>query len=160
MSRICIGVATKPQALKGQFRLKPNLLNLKNYKKISKMEVSAVTYDVESVSLRDTFVIIKLKGIDSCEQAEQFRNKEVFAEVEEKVEEHFDLLGFAVVVDSKEIGKVIDINNYGSKDILSINGARPCMMPVIDELISSIDEANKVVVLNKIIFEQVVVYED
>ena len=34
MDRELIGVVTKPQALKGQFRIKPQLNNLKNYKKL------------------------------------------------------------------------------------------------------------------------------
>ncbi|MBQ7352342.1 MAG: 16S rRNA processing protein RimM [Clostridia bacterium] len=160
MSRICIGVVTKPQALKGQFRVKPNLINLKTYKKLSEIEIDNTTYSVESVSLRDTFVILKIKGIDSCESAELLRNKEIFADIEQKVEEHFDLQGYGVVVESENIGVIVDINNYGSKDILSIEGNNSCLIPVIDKLIDKIDEQENVVYLNKNIFEQVAVYED
>ena len=160
MGRICIGVATKPQALKGQFRLKPNLLNLKNYKKIKNVEISGKDYVVESVSLRDTFVVLKLQGVDTCEIAETFRNREVFAEMEEKVESHLDLMNYKVTVDSKDVGIVEDINNYGSKDILSIVGEESFMIPVIDDLIVNIDENNHIITLNKNIFEQVAVYED
>ena len=97
-----IGVATKPQALRGQFRIKPEILNLKLFKKLTSLSIDNVNYDVENVSLRETFVIVKLKGIDSCEQAETFRNKPVFADVQiEKVESNIDFIGFEVFVENE-----------------------------------------------------------
>jgi 16S rRNA processing protein RimM len=160
MEKQLIGVATKPQALKGQFRIKPSILNFKQFKKIKNVFIDNSEYTIESCSIRDTFVIIKLDGIDTCEQAEKFRNKEVFAEIEVAVESHFDLTEFEVIIDGMSVGKVLDINNYGSKDILSISGNSNIMLPVIDDLIIKIDENNKQVILNKDIFNQVAVYED
>ena len=160
MDRINIGVITKPQALKGQFRLKPSLLNMKAYKKMTCLKIDNTEYNVESVTLRDAFVIFKLQGIDTCEQAEALRNREVFAMVEIDTDEHFDLVDFEVVVDDKKIGTITSIDNFGSKDILSITGARNVMLPVVDGLIVSVDESTKVVTLNKEIMEQVAVYED
>ena len=77
-----IGVVTKPQALKGQFRIKPEIFNLKTFKKLELVFLEEQEFIVESVSLRDTFVIMKLKGIDTCEQAEALRNSRVYAEIE------------------------------------------------------------------------------
>lgn len=155
-----IGVVTKPQALKGQFRLKPSLLNLKSYKKMGAIKIDDNEYNVESVTLRDTFVIFKLQGIDTCEQAELLRNKEVFADIVIDTDENFDLVNFDVYVEGIRIGSIISIDNFGSKDILSIAGARNVMAPVIDGLIQGVDEACRVVNLNKEILEQVAVYED
>jgi ribosomal 30S subunit maturation factor RimM len=55
---------------------------------------------------------------------------------------------------------VTDINNYGSKDILSIKGEHSIMLPVIDGLISQVLDDNKKVIIDANIFEQVAVYED
>ena len=155
-----IGVVTKPQALKGQFRVKPSLLNLKSYKKISSVKIDEVTYNVEGVTLRDAFVIFKLQGIDTCESAEQLRNKEIFAEIEIDAEDHFDLVDFNVMIGDDNIGVVSSIDNFGSKDILSVMGDKNVMFPIIDNLIVNVDEKNKTITLNKGIFEQVAVYED
>ena len=57
-------------------------------------------------------------------------------------------------------GKVIDVNNYGSKAIFTLKLNRSCMLPVIDKLILKTDENSKTIYLNQEIFEQVVVYED
>lgn len=160
MERIRIGIITKPQALKGEFRLKPDLLNLKEYKKLSSVFIDNKEYIVERVSLRDTFVILKVKGVGRCEDAELLRNREVFANMEIKYEETFDLQGYDVFVGDNNIGKVVDINNYGSKDILSIKGTQSIMLPVINGLITEVSDDEKKVILNQDIFEQVAVYED
>ena len=156
-----VGVATKPQALKGQFRIKPEILNLKEFKRFNSLTIDNKEYNIEAVTLRDTFVIVKLKGIDTCEQAETFRNKKVFAEMEVVVEDNFDIINFTVELDGEAIGKVTEINNYGSKDICTIstnNG--DILLPLIDNLIVSIDEEKLVVIMDKNIFAEVAVYEN
>lgn len=155
-----IGVVTKPQALKGQFRLKPTLLNLKAYKKMSRVKIEDNEYNVENVTLRESFVIFKLQGVDTCESAEKLRNKEVFAEIEIDTEDHFDLVDFEVFVNNKKLGVIKAIDNFGSKDILSIVGEKNVMLPVIDRLIENVDENSKNVTINQEIMEQVAVYED
>ena len=160
MERELIGVVTKPQALKGQFRVKPVLNNLKLYKNIAKVEIDNREYEVESVSLRDAVVVFKLVGIDSCNDAENLRNKDVFASIAYVLESGNDLTGYEVLVNEILIGKIVAINNYGAKDILSISGKNEVMLPLIDGLIESQDNEKKIVVLSKNIFEQVAVYED
>ncbi len=161
MSLNLVGVVTKPQALKGQFRVKPEILNLKEFKKFGVLIIDDKEYKVEAVTLRDAFAIVKVEGVDTCEQAELLRNKKVFAEMEVEVEDNFDLYDFDVTVDNEIIGKVTDISNFGSKDICTIAlKSSSVMVPLIDELIVSIDEDNMTVVMDKNIFEQVAVYED
>lgn len=159
MERKIIGVITKPQALKGEFRIKPSLLNLKKYKKLETVFIGNDEYSVESVSLRDTFVVMKVKGVDDCNSAEKLRNIEIYANVEETPEQSVDLIDYEVVCDGLSLGKIVDINNYGSKDIVSVAGDKNFMFPVIDNLIENISN-DKIVVIKKEILEQVVVYED
>lgn len=159
MERNQIGIITKPQALKGDFRVKPSLLNLKYYKSFKVVYIDNKAYDVEKVTLRDTFVIFKLKGIDSCETAETYRNKAIFADMEVVEKDENDYMDYTVIVDG-EIGKIVEINNYGSKDIWSISGDQDIMVPYVDNLIVSRDDENRVLTLDKEIFNQVAVYEN
>ena len=75
-------------------------------------------------------------------------------------DDSFDLVGFEVIVDGNVIGKIAEINNYGSKDIISIVSDNPCMLPIIDNLIVLTDEENQTITLDREIFDQVVVYEN
>lgn len=159
MEKVNLGTITKPQALKGAFRIKPNIIGLKKFKKLKEVYIDNQTYLVESVTLRDTFVIMKVAGIDSCESAETLRNKSIFGDIEIEVSDSSDYLGWTVSLGEK-LGKVIDINNYGSKDILTIQFDQSCMVPVIDGLIKNADSASKTITLDNEIFEQVAVYEN
>lgn len=160
MERKRIGIITKPQALKGEFRVKPDLLNLKKYKTIKVAYVKNTEYEVERVTLRDTFVIFKLKGIDTCESAESLRNTEIFADMaEEKVDEH-DYEGYGVFVENSYLGTITEINNYGSKDIWSVEGDKNLMLPYIEGLVLSCDDTQRKIILNEEKFNQVAVYED
>ena len=156
MERLDLGIITKPQALKGAFRVKPNILNLKKFKKLNEIFINNVSYKIETVTLRDTFVILKVVGIDTCEQAEILRNYHVLGDLEIEKDNNFDLIGYECIVDYKH-GKILDINNFGSKDIMTIEFEKECLVPVIDGLISRVDNQNKVVIFNKQIFEQVAV---
>lgn len=160
MEKVLVGIITKPQALKGEFRVKPEILNIKQFKKFDSVTINNKAYNVQKVTLRDSFVILKVEGVDRCEDAEALRNAKVFAEMEVDTEDTFDFIGFEVLVDDESIGIVADINNYGSKDIISVKSSDPCMFPVIDDLIVDIDESKKIINLDKDLFNQVVVYEN
>lgn len=156
MERLDLGIITKPQALKGAFRVKPNILDLKKFKKLNEIFINNNSYKIENVTLRDTFVILKVGGIDTCEQAEILRNYHIFGDIEIEKDNNFDLIGYECIVDDKH-GKILDINNFGSKDIMTIEFEKECLLPIIDGLILSVDNQNKVVIFNKQIFEQVAV---
>ena len=109
---------------------------------------------------RDSFVIFKVTGIDSCEAAENYRNKAIFADMEVVERDDSDYSGYRVIVDGREVGSITEINNYGSKDIWSIEGENNIMLPYIDNLIESKDDEAKTITLNSEIFNQVAVYEN
>lgn len=159
MERVNLGTITKPQALKGAFRVKPNILDKRLFKKLSIVYINNVAYKIESIVLRDTFLILKVEGIDTCEQAETLRNVSVFGDIEIETSNNFELVDFQVLV-GDNLGKVERVDNFGSKDIMTINFEKNCMVPVIDGLIENVDVQNKTITFNKEIFEQVAVYED
>jgi 16S rRNA processing protein RimM len=160
MEKICVGIITKPQALKGEFRVKPEILNLKQFKKFDTLTINNVDYNVEKVSLRDSFAIVKVEGVNSCEDAELLRNKPVFAMMEVTHEDNTTWIDFECFVNGISLGNITDINNYGSKDILTINGKSEIMLPVIDNLIENVDVDKKTITFNNEIFNQVASYED
>ena len=75
-----------------------NYVNMKEFKRFDLIYIDNKEYRVETVTIRDTFVIVKLEGVDTCEQAETFRNKKVYADMEVQVEDNFDLMNFQVIL--------------------------------------------------------------
>jgi len=160
MDKVKIGIITKPQALKGEFRVKPLILNLKQFKKLDMITIDNQNYNVEKVTLRESFAIMKLENVNTCEQAELLRNREIYAEIEVDTNDSFDLVDFDVYVEDQMIGSIVEINNYGSKDILSISGVKSCMVPLIDNIVLNTNKLEKTLILDKELFDQVVVYEN
>jgi len=160
MDKVKIGIITKPQALKDEFRVKPLILNLKQFKKLDMITIDNQNYNVEKVTLRESFAIMKLENVNTCEQAELLRNREIYAEIEVDTNDSFDLVDFDVYVEDQMIGSIVEINNYGSKDILSISGVKSCMVPLIDNIVLNTNKLEKTLILDKELFDQVVVYEN
>ena len=105
MERVNLGTITKPQALKGAFRVKSNILDKKIFKKLSEVYINNECHKTESVVIRDAFLILKVEGIDTCEQAENLRNVSIFGDIEIDESNNFEFVGFDVKVGDK-IGRV------------------------------------------------------
>ena len=159
MDKIIIGTITKPQALKGEFRVKPALYNIKAYKNLKNVYINDKEFAVEKVTLRDAFVIMKVEGIDTCEQAESLRNTSLYAFMDNAGNDENSVMDYTVCLEGENLGKVVDVNNYGATDVLSVVGNKKFMIPHIPGL-CKVDKNTKTLVLNKEIFEQVVVYEN
>ena len=81
-----IGVITKPQGLKGHFRVRQNYSNFYILSKVKVVVIQNKEYEVEKVTDRGEFFIFKVKGIEQIEAAEALRNEKIYSKVEEREE--------------------------------------------------------------------------
>ena len=100
-------------------------------------------------------VIAAIKGIDSIEQAEKFRNKVLYMDRRDaKLEEgqYFitDLIGCEVFDADTErlLGKISDVSQTGANDVWHINkNGKEYLIPCIDEVVISVDiDAEKIII--------------
>ncbi len=106
-------------------------------------------FEVEGYRFLEDAVVLKLKGIDSIDQAERLRGKLVEVPEEEAVklpEDHFfwhQILGLQVVTSQGEtLGKVDEILETGSNDVYVVHGPRGEMLiPAIKQVVKSVDLA-------------------
>lgn len=110
---------------------------------------------VSKSSPHGNVVIAAIKGIDSIEEAEKYRNKVVYMDRRDaKLEEgqYFisDLLGCSVFdADSEKIlGTISDVSQTGANDVWHISREeREYLIPCIEEVVVSVDiEEEKVVI--------------
>ena len=163
MEYIEIGIITKPQALKGQFRVKPTNYNLFDLKDVEVVTIKGKEYNVEKVILRESFAIFKLEGLDDISQVENLRNVPIY--VQEEVcdelsdDEYYieDLLGSKVVDKMDvEIGEITEIKNYGSASVFTVSKCDgEVMFPHARNVILSFDSENKIVVVDRKVFEEI-----
>ena len=72
MDKILIGIVAKPQGLKGEIKINPITDDINRFKKLTYVYIDSKKFDIEYVSVRGQFVVIKVKGINSCESVGNF----------------------------------------------------------------------------------------
>lgn len=116
-------------------------------------------YVIEEVKYSKNLVLLKLKGIDTIEQAEKFRNcylkinRKDAIELEEDTYFLVDLIGIEVFTESGEsLGNIIDVFPTGSNDVYVVKNeeGKQVLLPAIKDVIKSVDIKNKKMVVNLI----------
>ena len=113
-------------------------------------------YDIEEVKYHKNMVLLKFKGIDKVEDAENLRNamlkveRKDAAKLEEGCYYIADLLGMPVYTEDGELlGVLDDIYNTGSNDIYVVKTKehKQILLPAIEDVIKQISlEENKITV--------------
>lgn len=109
-------------------------------------------YELEGFRFHDDAVVLKLRGVDTLDQAERLRGQTVEVPEEEAVKlppDHFfwhQVLGLEVVTTEGEVlGKVDEILETGSNDVYVVHGPRgEVLIPAIKQVIKSVDLAKGV----------------
>ncbi|MBO5910472.1 MAG: hypothetical protein J6Q15_03075, partial [Clostridia bacterium] len=98
---------------------------------------------------------IMLDTIKSCDEAEKYRNQPIYITREEydifdDIILTSDYIGVEVKTkDGKYIGVVVDVDNYGSADILSINcNGTTYMVPMIEDTLQ-FDRTNNIFIIDE-----------
>ncbi len=115
-----IGQIVNTSGLKGVIKVKPftdDITKFNNFKTIYiSIKKELKEFKIEQVRFSKNMVFLKLEGIDTIEEAENYRNLylKVKRDKDEELEEGsyyiVDILGCKVYTDEqKELGKVIDV---------------------------------------------------
>lgn len=107
-------------------------------------------YDVERSRVQKTCVLLKLKGVDTVEDAARLVHKVVSidredVELEEGVHFIADLIGLQVFSDGVKIGVIKDVLPMPGNDVYVVRGKYEYMIPVVREFVGEPDfEAGRI----------------
>ena len=156
---VLIGKIVKPQGIKGELKISPITSNISRFKNLTYCLIDNVEYTIEKARIGiDNFVYLTLKEINDRNKAETLRNKEIYIYKEDRIklkkDEFFtdDLMNSTIVTENnKELGEIINIENYGSADIITVacGYGDSFSFPLLKDLIISFDEGNKKVIINE-----------
>ena len=151
-----IGQIVNTNGLKGVVKVKPFTDDIKEFETFENIYVQIkaelVEYKIESVRYAKNMVFLKLKGIDTIEEAESLRSfyikveRDALPKLEENTYYIVDLLECEVVtIDGENLGKMDDIFNTGSNDIYVVKNeeGKQILLPAIKEVIKDVDIPNK-----------------
>ena len=154
-----IGQIVNTYGIKGFIKVVPFVDYKEQFKDFHKIYIDLnkknEEFFIEQVKFSKDLVLLKLKGIETIEQAEMFRNQYIKIERKDiKLEEgaHFivDLLGLEVYTEEGTLlGNIKEVLQPGCNDVYIIKNSenKEILIPVIPEVVKKIDiENHKVIV--------------
>ena len=158
-----IGQVVNVKGLKGEVKVNSYSEDSRRFEKIKtvflKRKGEMKEYEIESVGYSKIQVILKLKGVDTVEEAEKLRNasilidRAVLGELPEGKYYIADLIGLEVYTEENEyLGKVDDIYNTGANDIYVIKNdlGMQKLLPGIKEVIKEVKLDQGKIIVNLI----------
>lgn len=153
--QIEIGKIVNTHALKGEVKIQPWCDDAEIYFELENIYVNNKRYEIINARIHKNFVIAKLAGVDSIEQAELLKNsvvkveKKALGELPEGVYYICDLLGSRVETsDGKMLGIVDDVIKTGSNDVYVLKetkSKKQILIPVLPETVLDVDIENKLI---------------
>lgn len=147
-----IGQIVNTFGIKGQLKVVPFTDDMKRFDKLKSIYVEdnegKKEYKIEDVKYHKNMVLLKLKGIDTVEDAETLKqsyikiNRKDAIPLEKDTYFIVDLIGLEVYTDEdKFLGILEDIYNTGSNDIYVVKNelGKQFLLPAIADVIKEID---------------------
>ena len=112
---------------------------LVDYKRV---RIDGTEYKVESCRVQKTCNLLKVRGIDSMEDAQAMRGKLVEVYREDAPADMIfvaELIGVTVFADGCEIGKIADVLDYPGNKVYVVRGEHEYMIPAVKQFVLSTD---------------------
>lgn len=158
MKQIELGTLTKPQGLKGEFRIKHNIDSFQLFKDLKNIVIGKNQYTVLSTTDRGGFFVVKTKELTDINQVESLRGQKVYTFVDEHTANIINNnLGYQLVVNLEVVGTIVAVDNFGSTDIYTLDNGKT--IAVVPNLIISVDDDKKIVKVDGNILSEVMVWK-
>jgi len=155
-----VGVIASTHGIRGEVKVFPTTDDVKRFEMLKEvildLEQSKITLKIEHVKFFKNMAILKFKGMNSINEVEKYKGKDLLVSREHAVKleenEHFiaDLLGLRVITDKgKVLGILDDVLQTGANDVYVVKDEQgtEILLPVIEECVLDIDlEQNKILV--------------
>jgi 16S rRNA processing protein RimM len=150
---ISIGKITKPQGIRGEFRLRLSLIPLELFSILEEIYIQypqgkMESFSIEKSRIQKNFIVVKLEGIDTRNQSEELRGCLVYIPEEDLPAlsdgefYDFELIGLSVFT-NKEIwiGELEEVLHLPANDVYVVRNedGKEHWIPAIDDVILEID---------------------
>lgn len=164
---LLVAKGIKAHGIRGDIKVNCLMDTPVSFSKLKELIIKGNTYKVEKVRGEGQFLLLKLNGVNTMEEAEAFRNADIFS-LREKMpvldkNTYYidDVMGAKVFIKEKEVGFLSDILQYGSADVYVITTSKGLIMfPNVEGVIEKVDIKAHSIYLDETEFEKVAVYED
>lgn len=147
-----VGAVTSTHGLRGEVKVFPTTDDPSRYKKLKEVTADTgkkqVTLKITQTRFFKQMVIVKFEGIDTIEEAEQYKGAKLYVDRRHAVrlaeDEYFlaDLEGLLVTTEEgEELGVIADILQTGANDVYVIRQEekKDLLIPAIKDCIRKVD---------------------
>ena len=156
MDLIETGRIVNTHALRGEVKIEPWADSAEAFCRFTRLFLDGEERAVERARVQKGFVIAKLAGIDTIEDAEKVKNHIVYVPREDiDLEEGgyliSDLVGLrAVDTEGAELGRITGILTPPGGEVLEIQGKREILVPLRGDFVTGVDIGSGVVTVRLI----------
>ncbi len=160
---ISLGRITKPQGLKGAFRVRAHGVESENLLNVDTIYIRSSSglpesYAVQSIQQRKGFFVVRVREIDRIEKVTPLIQSEILAAkddippLEEGEYYWYELVGLKVETKSgRNLGTVQSIIPTGSNDVLQVRKQKQeFLIPLIEEVIIKVDLESGMILIDPI----------
>ena len=112
-----------------------------------RVRICGTEYKVENCRIQKSCNLLKLRGVDTMEDAQAMRGKTVEVyRCDAPADLIFvaELIGMRVLADGQEIGKIADVLDYPGNKVYVVRGEHEYMIPAVKQFVLSTDVDNDV----------------
>ena len=156
-----IGQIVNTFGIKGQVKVVPFTDDITQFDTLKQIYIekrkNLELFEIEKSNYHKNMMILKLKGIDTPEQAESLRNcyikinRKDARKLPEGTYFIVDLIGLDVYTDEEKLlGTLEDIYNAGSSDIYVVKNdeGKEILLPAIKDVLKQVDLENKKIIVH------------
>ncbi len=141
------GEIVTTHGLRGEVKVLPWLDTPDMLCEFDRCRVDGREYAMETVRVQKTCNLVKLRGVDTVEQAQALRGKTLTLyreDIDEDVIFAAELIGVEVYADEGCIGKITQVLDYPGNSVYVVKGEHEYMIPAVKSFILSTDlDANR-----------------
>jgi len=108
----------------------------------SRVRIGSAEYAVDSCRVQKTCNLLKVRGIDTVEQAQALRGKTVEVYRQDAPKDLIfvaELIGMDVMANGQSIGTLADVLDYPGNKVYVVKGEHEYMIPAVSQFIEDID---------------------
>lgn len=154
MNLIYLGKIVNTHGLKGEIRIISDFKYKEDVFKINNIVyINNNKYIIKSYRHHKIYDMITLEGVNTIEEAEELKGLEIYINKNDYKFNGYlneDIIGLDVYDNETYKGKIVDILNTPSNDLLVIDGIKKHMVPNISEFVNEIDLDKKRIYINYI----------
>jgi len=163
VQKVIIGIISRPRGIKGEIKVIPLTDKFERFKQLKNVTIVEAerelgTFEIKKVAITAKTVNLKLKGIDTRDQALELKGKEIIINEDQifPLDDGnyyiFQIIGLEAFDKNGEyLGKVSDVLKNPGNDVFLIEREnKEYLVPAVKEIVNKIDLKSKKIIINRI----------